>query len=76
MKKDVSETVKKLREDKSKLTTIQGRHCCSKHELCCSNKQEDEAQTYVTDTRFPDWYCGVNWYPHLETTDPIFTQSV
>lgn len=76
MKKDVSETVKKLREDKSKLTTIQGRHCCSKHELCCSfnNKQEDEAQTYVTDTRFPDWYCGVNWFfLHLESqTDQIF----
>jgi len=75
MKKDVEKTVEKIRSDSSKKKVIQGRHCCSKHELCCSmiNKGEENV-TYVNDTRFPDWYCGVNWFfLHLESqTDQIF----
>lgn len=75
MKKDVGETVKKLRADKTKTNVIEGRHCCSNHELSCGLQcGTTENQKYVADTRFKNWYCGVNWFfLHLESqTDQIF----
>ena len=75
MKKDVGETFKKLQADKTKTYTIEGRHCCSNHQLSCGLKcGTTEQQRYVSDTRFLDWYCGVNWFfLHLESqTDQIF----
>jgi len=75
MKKDVEKTFKELKKDTTKTNVIHGRHCCSKHELSCGLTCGDKQDlTYVSDTRFPDWYCGVNWFfLHLESqTDQIF----
>lgn len=75
MKKDVEKTFNELRKDETKTNVIHGRHCCSKHELSCGSMcGSTQNLTYVTDTRFPEWYCGVNWFfLHLESqTDQIF----
>ena len=75
MKKDVEKTFKELKKDTTKTNIIHGRHCCSKHELSCGLTCGDKQDlTYVSDTRFPEWYCGVNWFfLHLESqTDQIF----
>jgi len=76
MKTDVAKVFKELKTDSTKNYTISGRHCCNKYELDCGlNKfNSTERQTYITDTRFKDWYCAVNWFfLHLESqTDNIF----
>ena len=76
MKKDVAKVFKTVKGDKSKHTTITGRHCCNKVDLNCELKSSNERETiqYLGDTHFKDWYCGVNWFfLHLESqTDSIF----
>ena len=76
MKQDVAHVYKNLKNDPEKKYTIDGRHCCNKVLLNCKLLENDihENQTYVSDIRFPDWYCGVNWFfLHLESqTDNIY----
>jgi len=75
MKKDVAKVYKELKSDETKKFTVSGRHCCSKHQLSCGlTCDKTETQTYISDTRFQDWYCSVNWFfLHLESqTDQIF----
>lgn len=75
MKKDVEKTFKELKKDTTKRNIIHGRHCCINHDLSCGFTCGDTQNlTYVSDTRFPEWYCGINWFfLHLESqTDQIF----
>lgn len=76
MKKDVAKVFKTVKGDKSKHTTVSGRHCCNKIDLDCGIKDSNQHERiqYLGDTNFKDWYCSINWFfLHLESqTDRIF----
>lgn len=76
MKKDILETVKKIKLNENKKTTVGGRHCCVNSVFSVKYKDTNEIDNpiYLTDTNFKSWFCGVNWFfLHLESqTDSIY----